>query len=107
MDAWQFIAGGDEDEDASPLLSAKREAYEEVHISYEERYDTLETTCSISTECFKKARLVWGETCLVIPEYCFAVKIVETEIKISNEHTSFEWWIIRLLFSGLNMIVIK
>lgn len=91
MDAWQFIAGGGEDEDGSPLVSAAREAYEEANISYEEKYDALETTCSISTEHFKKAHLEWGEKCLVIPEYCFAVKITDTKMKISNEHTSFEW----------------
>ncbi len=91
MDAWQFIAGGGEDEDASPLVSAKREAYEEALISFDAKYDALETKCSISTECFKKARLVWGETCLVIPEHCFAVKIADAKIEISNEHTHFEW----------------
>lgn len=91
MDIWQFIAGGGEDEDTSPLITAKREAYEEAHISCDAKYDALETMCSISTECFEKARLVWGETCLVIPEYCFAVEISDAKIKISNEHTSFEW----------------
>ena len=75
MDVWQFIAGGGEDEDASPLISAKREAYEKANISCDEKYDALETKCSISTECFKKARLAWGEACLVIPEYCFAVEL--------------------------------
>lgn len=91
MDVWQFAAGGGEDEDASPLASAKREAYEEAHISLDEKYDILETTCSISTECFPKARRIWGETCLVIPEYCFAVEITNADIKISHEHTGFEW----------------
>lgn len=91
MDAWQFIAGGGEDEDASPLASAKREAYEEARISSEEKYDALETTCSISTECFQKSRKIWGEACLVIPEYCFAVEITDANIEISGEHTRFEW----------------
>lgn len=91
MDAWQFIAGGGEDEDDSPLVSAKREAYEEAHIPCDEKYNALETKCSISTECFKKARLVWGETCLVIPEYSFAVEIANADIKISDEHISFQW----------------
>ena len=91
VDAWQFVAGGGEAEDASPLISAKREAYEEANIPVEAKYDELETVCSISTEGFKKARLVWGETCLVIPEYCFAVEITDTQIMISNEHTNFEW----------------
>lgn len=91
MDVWQFIAGGGEDEDSSPLIAAKREAYEEANISFDAKYDALETKCSISTECFKTARLVWGETCLVIPEYCFAVEIADEKIEISKEHTSFEW----------------
>lgn len=91
MDAWQFIAGGGEEEDSSPLISAKREAYEEAHISFDEKYDALETKCSISTECFRKARLEWGEDCLVIPEHCFAVEATDAKIEISNEHTSSEW----------------
>lgn len=91
MDVWQFIAGGGEDEDSDLLASAKREAYEEANISYNEKYNVLETKCSISTECFKKARLVWGETCLVIPEYSFAVEITDSSIGISNEHIKFEW----------------
>ena len=91
MDAWQFIAGGGEDEDASPLAAAKREAYEEAHISPDAKYAVLETTCSISTECFQKARRIWGETCLVIPEHCFAVEATGADIKISREHTCFEW----------------
>ena len=91
MDAWQFIAGGGEEEDASPLVSAKREAYEEAHILPDAKYDVLETTCSISTEGFKKSRQIWGKTCLVIPEYCFAVETAGAEIKISREHTCFEW----------------
>ena len=91
MDAWQFIAGGGEDEDASPLAAAKREAYEEARISPDEKYNMLETTCSISTECFPKSRRIWGVACLVIPEYCFAVEITDTDIKISGEHTRFDW----------------
>lgn len=91
MDIWQFIAGGGEDEDASPLAAAKREAYEEAHIPLDEKYAILETTCSIPTECFPKARWVWGETCLVIPEYCFAVELTNAGIKLSGEHTDFAW----------------
>lgn len=91
IDVWQFIAGGGEEEDAALLVSAKREAKEEANIFDTEKYSALETQCSISTECFKKARLMWGETCLVIPEYSFAVEITDSEIMISTEHTEFEW----------------
>ena len=32
-ECWQFIAGGGEDEDKTPLVSAQREAFEEAGIS--------------------------------------------------------------------------
>lgn len=92
MDAcWQFVAGGGEDEDQTPVMSAKREAFEEANISMQAHFIELETKCSISTECFRNARLIWGENCLVIPEYCFAVELRDKNIKISGEHTSYEW----------------
>jgi len=87
---WQFVAGGGEDEDKTPLVSAKREAFEEAGISSDSKFTELETVCSISTEHFK-ARSVWGADCLVIPEYCFAAEIPDKQISLSNEHTSFEW----------------
>ena len=89
-DCWQFIAGGGEDEDKEPIISAKREAFEEAGISSDLKFTQLETVCSISTEHFK-ARSVWGADCLVIPEYCFAAEIPDKRISISDEHTSFEW----------------
>lgn len=91
MDVWQFIAGGGEDEDESPLVSAKREAYEEANILESERYSMLETQCSVSTEFFRKARQIWGEDCLIIPEYSFAVEISSESMKLSHEHTEYEW----------------
>lgn len=91
MGVWQFIAGGGETEDASPLISAKREANEEAGISCDAKFLALETTSSISTEGFKKARSVWGKDCLVIPEYCFAVDLPDGAVTLSSEHTSFEW----------------
>jgi dATP pyrophosphohydrolase len=90
MDTWQFIAGGGETEDGSVLSSAKREAFEEASIPTNSEYTKLDTQCSISTEYFS-ARKIWGETCLVIPEYCFAVKIDDSHIKISHEHTEYRW----------------
>ena len=90
-DCWQFIAGGGEDEDKTPLISAKREAFEEAGITTESYFIELETNCSISTEHFKKARLIWGEDCLVIPEHCFAVELKYKNVQISHEHGCFEW----------------
>ena len=91
MGIWQFIAGGGEDEDKSPLSSAKREAFEEAGIYENEKYTALETRCSVSTECFEKSRLLWGDDCLVIPEYTFAVELSSEAIKLSSEHTKYSW----------------
>lgn len=91
LNIWQFIAGGGENDDTSILESAKREAFEEADINKENKYVALETQCSISTECFPKARLEWGEECLVIPEYTFAVEVKNTDLKLSSEHTEYKW----------------
>lgn len=90
MEIWQFIAGGGEDGE-TPLQSAKREAYEEAGILSDNSFYNLETCCSISTEYFKAYSSIWGEECLVIPEYAFAVNVNAEEMELSNEHTEFEW----------------
>ena len=90
-DCWQFVAGGGEEEDGVPLISARREAFEEAGIPLDAHFIQLETTSSISTEHFPKARLHWGERCLVIPEYCFAVELSQKSIRLSDEHTRFAW----------------
>ena len=90
-DCWQFVAGGGEEEDGAPLISAKREAFEEAGIPLDAPFTQLETTSSISTEHFPKASLHWGQHCLVIPEYCFAVKLSHKSIRLSDEHTRFAW----------------
>ena len=90
-ECWQFIAGGGEDEDQTPFISAQREAFEEAGISSNMHFTELETKGSIATECFKNARTIWGEDCLVIPEHCFAVEMQSEDISISREHGCFEW----------------
>jgi dATP pyrophosphohydrolase len=90
MQIWQFISGGGEDEKI-PLQSAKREAYEEAGILFANKYYPLETCCSVSTECFKLQRSIWGEECLIIPEYTFAVNVETYEMKLSDEHTNYQW----------------
>ena len=88
---WQFVAGGGEEDDVTPLVSAKREAFEEAAIPFDVPLTQLETTSSISTEHFPKARQIWGESCLVIPEYCFAAELTYKNIQLSDEHTQFDW----------------
>ena len=91
LDFWQFIAGGGEDEDASILESAKREAFEEAGIPVTCSYSPLDTCCSIPASCFKNAEAMWGKECLVVPEYAFAVKVESTSLRLSHEHVEYEW----------------
>ena len=91
MKIWQFIAGGGEAEDSSVTASAKREAYEEAGIPMGSDYVRLDTCCSIPTDCFKNAEAVWGRDCFVIPEYAFAVKLKDTSLALSREHTEYKW----------------
>ncbi|NLJ95761.1 MAG: NUDIX pyrophosphatase [Clostridiales bacterium] len=90
MNLWQFISGGGEDGE-TPLQSAKREAFEEAGISIDNHFYSLQTCCSIATECFKEHRKTWGKECLVIPEYTFAVNINSVDMILSDEHTNYEW----------------
>ena len=90
MHVWQFIAGGGEGGEI-PLQSAKREAWEEAGIAYDSSYYPLETCCSIPTECFAVYRKAWGDNCFVIPEYTFAVNMKDVVVKLSYEHTKYEW----------------
>ena len=87
----QFIAGGGEDEDASILESAKREAFEEAGIPVACSYSPLDACCSIPANCFKDAEAIWGKECFVVPEHAFAVKVENTSLHLSHEHTEYEW----------------
>lgn len=72
-------------------MTAKREAYEEAKIDLRSSYFPLDTLCSIPTFCFKEARKDWGEDCLVIPEYSFAVMLENLKLQVSEEHAEYEW----------------
>ncbi len=91
MNIWQFIAGGGEDGDVSTSISAKREANEEAQIDINSKYFSLDSQSSIPTYCFKDARKIWGENCLIIPEYSFAVQLDYMSLELSHEHVEYEW----------------
>ena len=91
LDIWQFIAGGGEDEDASIIESARREAFEEAGIPVTCSYSPLDTCRSIPADCFRDAKALWGKECFVVPEYAFAVRVENTSLQLSREHTEYEW----------------
>ena len=71
--------------------SSKREAFEEAGIPVTCDYSPLDTCCSIPASCFADAEALWGKQCFVVPEYAFAVKVENTSLHLSLEHTEYGW----------------
>ena len=89
MGLWQFISGGGEDTDESIEATARREVMEETGLSG--GFLRLDTCCSIPADCFRDAEALWSQDCFVVPEYAFAVKVENTSLQLSREHTEYEW----------------
>ena len=85
---WQGIAGGGENGE-SPLESAKRETHEEADIAPSSEYIKLDSYAMIPVVNVCGFR--WGSDVLVIPEYCFAVKVEGEQLQLSYEHTDYKW----------------
>lgn len=88
-DAWQWIAGGGEDQE-TPDEAAKREATEEAGVSATANLLRLDSVASIPAIHFADRHL-WGEKVYVIPEYSFAVEAASEEISLSGEHSECRW----------------
>ena len=85
---WQGIAGGG-DNSESPLEAAKRETLEEAGIDPSNEYMELDSFAMIPVVNVCGFR--WGSDVLVIPEYCFAVKVEGEQLQLSYEHTEYKW----------------
>ncbi|AGK96075.1 NUDIX domain-containing protein [Clostridium pasteurianum] len=88
-DYWQGIAGGGE-EGETIIESAMREAWEEAELLKDSLYMKLDTVNSMSVEGVV-GKFLWGENVYIINEYCYGVKIINKELKLSNEHTEYKW----------------
>jgi dihydroneopterin triphosphate diphosphatase len=88
MNVWQGIAGGAEDGE-TPDITASREAYEEAGISLDVEMIMLKsmTTIPVVDVC----KLTNNGT-LVIPEFSFGVELKDKKIKISPEHSTYQWF---------------
>lgn len=85
---WQFIAGGGEDEE-KPQEAAQREAMEEAGIAGL-RWISLDSVATIPRAGFPDSRH-WPAELLVVPEYCFAVEVANSELQLSEEHSRAVW----------------
>jgi dATP pyrophosphohydrolase len=86
-DYWQFVAGGGEDGE-TPVQAAQRETKEEVGIVGD--LTKLDSLATLPKDCFAAADS-WGEDVYVIPQHCFAVTVPNVDIRLSPEHTEFQW----------------
>ena len=85
---WQFVAGGGED-DETPLQAAVRETKEEIGVAGVGLMK-LDSCNTVPKEAFAAAE-AWGPDIYVIPEYCFAVDVGDSEVTLSGEHTEVRW----------------
>ena len=86
---WQFIAGGGEDNE-KPILTARREAFEEAGITPASEYIILDSRNTVPVEGVT-GQFTWGKDVYVIPEYTFGVKPDSEDINLSREHTEYRW----------------
>ena len=86
---WQGIAGGVE-EGETYLQACKREANEEANISYDAKVIELESICTMPVVNVTK-NFLWGENTCLIYEHCFGIDATNEKIKLSHEHSKYEW----------------
>lgn len=87
---WQFISGGG-NEDEMPLDTVIREINEETSIIINrEDIEQLDSKSTIPVVNIT-GKFTWGKDIYVVPEYTFAVKIKDCDIKISSEHKEYRW----------------
>jgi dATP pyrophosphohydrolase len=86
---WQAIAGGGEDRE-TPLEAARRETYEEAGLPTQSDFLQLDTVEPVPVTEFRDSYL-WGDNVYVIPQYCFGVRVKDSPIVLSREHTEYAW----------------
>lgn len=85
---WQGIAGGGEDNE-TPIEAAKRELFEETGIK--SNYLQILQFYSHVPKTEFAAHKEWSGDIYVIPEYYYAVEVVNEVIVLSHEHIEYNW----------------
>ena len=88
---WQGIAGG-ADEGESAGEAAVRESEEEAGVPSTAHFYPLSTVDSVPvTHIHESKRSHWPGDVFVVPNQAFAVDCSNCELRLSAEHTAFEW----------------
>lgn len=88
-DAWQFIAGGGEDNE-KPMEAALREIREETGF-VAEKLTELKSIAFVPAEIVtENMRAHWKKDIFVIPEYSFAFEC-NADPTLSCEHSEYQW----------------
>ena len=85
---WQGIAGGGEGNE-TPMEAATRESLEEAGIPSDSEFIQLDSCSMIPVVDVCGFR--WGDDVLVIPNYCFGVRVDSDMLLLSSEHTEYCW----------------
>ena len=88
-DYWQGIAGGGE-ADETPLEAVQRESFEEAGIPLGSQWIALQTQASVPITHFQQ-REHWDASLLVIPIHYFGVIASAHAIRLSSEHSDYQW----------------
>lgn len=86
---WQSIAGGGEDEE-TPAQAVQRETFEEAGIPLASPLVPLQTRASVPVTYFRD-RDHWDKSILVIPVYYFGIASPSVQLRLSDEHTDYQW----------------
>lgn len=89
LNYWQGIAGGGEGGE-TPVEAARREALEEAGLSSSCNLIQLDTVTSLPVE-HVVGHYLWGEDVYVIPEYSFGMEVLNDELTLSREHSTYKW----------------
>ncbi|EFV98223.1 hydrolase, NUDIX family [Streptococcus agalactiae ATCC 13813] len=85
---WQFVAGGGESGEDS-ITSALRELEEEIGYKGDrEKIICLDSSATVRIDCFPDLK---ESNKFVIPIHCFACRMSDKNIILSNEHTEYKW----------------
>ena len=70
--------------------AARREANEEAGIPLTSRFLALDSMCCVRADIFR-AWKDWPAGTFVVKELAFSVEVLGSEIRLSHEHTDFQW----------------